>query len=102
VIDLDVIDPEIFPKDLVSEKLIQKHRVLPLYKRGTRLFVVVSDPTDIEAIDEIKFNTGLTTEALLAEDDKLQKTIDRFLESQDTSLQEMGDSDLEDLDLESG
>ena len=100
LIDLDAVSPDTLPKELVSEKLVRKHRALPLYKRGSRLFVALSDPTNLPALDEIKFNTGLNTEGVVAEEDKLDATIEAFLESQDTSLQEMGDADLEDLDIE--
>ncbi|MDX1694596.1 MAG: type IV-A pilus assembly ATPase PilB [Ketobacteraceae bacterium] len=100
VVDLTALAPDVIPKDLVNEKLIRKHRALPLFKRGTRLFVALSDPTNLPALDEIKFNTGLNTEAIVAEEDKLNEAIEAFLESQDTTLQDMGDADLEDLDIE--
>lgn len=100
VLDLDAISLDSFPKDLVSEKLIRKHRALPLYKRGTRLFVAVSDPTNLQALDEIKFNTGLITEAVVAAEDRLSVIIERFLESQDHSMQALDDTDLDALDIE--
>lgn len=99
LIELDALDAEHFPKDLVNEKLIRSHRALPLFKRGTRLFVAVSDPTNLQALDEIKFNTGLNTEAIVAEEDKLAPAIDKFLESQDTSL-DMDESEFDDFELE--
>ncbi len=100
VVDLDAIDPDSMPGDLVNENLIRKHHALPLYKRGTRLFIAVSDPTNLLALDEIKFNTGLSAEAIVAEEDKLQVAIENFLEKQDTSLQDLGDADLDELDIE--
>ena len=102
LIDLDSVSTDAIPKDLVNEKLIRKHRALPLFKRGTRLFVGISDPTNLSALDEIKFNTGLNTEAVVTEEDKLNATIDSFLESQDTTFQELGDADLDELDIEAG
>ena len=70
-----------------------------MYKRGNRLFVGVSDPTNLQALDEIKFNTGITVEAIVCEDDKLQTTIERTLEAADTSMSDLGgDEDLENLD----
>lgn len=102
VVDLNSITPDSQPKDLVSENLIRKHQALPLFKRGTRLFIAIADPTNLAALDEIKFNTGLSTEALVAEEDKLSQAIESFLDSQDTTLQDMGDADLEDLDIEAG
>lgn len=101
VVELDCLSTDLFPKDLVSEKLIRKHRALPLFKRGTRLYVAVSDPTNMAALDEIKFNTGLITEAVVAPEDRLNFVIDRYLESQDSSMQALDDADLDSLDIES-
>ena len=102
IIDLAALSTDSLPKELVNEKLIRKHQALPLLKRGTRLFVALADPTNLPALDEIKFNTGLNTEAIVAEEDKLSSAIEAYLESQDTTLQDMGDADLDDLDVEAG
>ncbi|PCI58253.1 MAG: hypothetical protein COB34_05600, partial [Methylophilaceae bacterium] len=69
VFDLDSLDLEMAATKLVGEKLIRKHHSLPLYKRGQRLYVAVSDPTNFQGLDEIKFNVGLSTEAILVEED---------------------------------
>jgi type IV pilus assembly protein PilB len=61
---------------LVAENLIRKHHALPLYKRANRLSVAVSDPTNLQALDELKFHTGTTTAAVLVEEDKLIRAID--------------------------
>ncbi len=97
--DLDAFDIEQIPSNLVAEKLITKHHVLPLFKRGQRLFVAVADPTDINGLGEIKFNTGLATDAILVEADKLSKAIARLMESQDTTLSDVSDADLDHLDF---
>ena len=102
LIELDAMSTDSFPKELVAEKLIRKHRALPLFKRGTRLYVAVSDPTNLQALDEIKFNTGLSTEAIIVDEDKLDTAIDRYLESSDTGFSDLGDADLDDLDIEAG
>ncbi|PCJ40113.1 MAG: type IV-A pilus assembly ATPase PilB [Moraxellaceae bacterium] len=102
IVDLSALDSETFPKELISESLIRKHRALPLFKRGNRLFIAVSDPTNLQAIDEIKFNTGLTTETIVTEEDALQRAIEAFLDQQDTTFDDMGDADLDDLDIEGG
>jgi len=99
VISIDALDLEQLPKDLLDAKLILAHRALPLCKRGNRLFIAISDPTNLRALDEIKFNTGLATEAIVAEDDKLKALIEKFIEAQDTSLN-MDESDFDDFDLE--
>ncbi|MCP4994727.1 MAG: type IV-A pilus assembly ATPase PilB [Gammaproteobacteria bacterium] len=100
--DLDSFDIEQIPSNLVAEKLITKHHVLPLFKRGQRLFVAVADPTDINGLGEIKFNTGLATDAILVEADKLSKAIARLMESQDTTISDVNDADLDHLDFIDG
>lgn len=100
VLDLNAFAPELLPEKIVDENLIRKHNALPLYKRGKRLFIAVSDPTNIQALDEIKFNTGLNTDAVLVDDARLQEMIDRYLESSETSMGDLGDGDLADIDIE--
>lgn len=100
--DLSSLDRESFPKELVSEKLIRQHRVLPLWRRGNKLFVGVSDPTNHQAITDIQFSTGLTTEAILVEDDRLGEAIEKLFESATGGLDDLGDIDLDGLDIENG
>jgi type IV pilus assembly protein PilB len=90
-IDLDVIK-------LVNDKLLAKHRVLPIFRRGKRLFLAVADPTNLHAIDEIKFQTSLGIEAVVVEDDKLQKAIDKAIEQADAQMPALGDDEGMDLD----
>jgi len=102
LIDLDALNVDLESIRLVSDKLLAKHRVLPLFRRGKRLFLAVADPTNLHAIDEIKFQTSLGIEAIVVEDDKLQKALDKALEqvdSQMTSLTDEGDVDLESLEV---
>ncbi|MHB1565554.1 MAG: type IV-A pilus assembly ATPase PilB [Acidiferrobacter sp.] len=100
LVDIQALDPEMFPIKLVDAKLIRRHRVLPVFKRGTRLYVAVADPTNIAALDEIKFNTGLFPEPLIVEEGKLGALIDRHLGTQDNSLAEMATSEgLENLEV---
>jgi type IV pilus assembly protein PilB len=73
LLDLDAVNVDLDAVRLVNDKLLAKHRVLPLVKRGKRLHVAVSDPTNLHAIDEIKFQTGMSVEAVVVEDDKLQR-----------------------------
>jgi type IV pilus assembly protein PilB len=99
--DLSVFDKETIPRGLVKDALIKKHHALPLIKRGTRLFVAVSDPTNLQGLDEIKFQTGVTTEPVLVEEDKLQELIDKYLtQEEETGLGDLADESLEDVDLE--
>jgi type IV pilus assembly protein PilB len=82
----------------VSDKMLAKHRVLPLFKRGKRLFLGVADPTNLHAIDEIKFQTSLAVEAIVVEDDKLQRKLDKAIEQFDTQMPSLGDDEAIDLD----
>src|ERR1700683_4360681 len=98
VIDLEAVRS-------VSDKLLAKHRVLPLFRRGKRLFLGVADPTNLHAIDEIKFQCGLGVEAIVVEDDKLQKLLYKAIEQVDTSMPNLSDEegvDLESLEVSGG
>ena len=99
LLDLDAFDLQNIPVKLVEEKLIRLHRALPLFKRGNRLFLGVSDPTNLQSLDEIKFHTGLTTEAVVVEEAKLGQAIDKALQANDTSMSDLLDGDLESLDV---
>ncbi|GGO82479.1 type 4 fimbrial assembly protein PilB [Marinobacterium nitratireducens] len=102
LMDLDVISRENLPQSLVSEALISKHRALPLMKRDNRLFIAIADPTNIQALDEIKFHTGTTTEGVIVEEDKLRRMIDAFLDNQHSALDDLADTDLDNLDIAEG
>ncbi|MEJ2107002.1 MAG: type IV-A pilus assembly ATPase PilB [Acidiferrobacteraceae bacterium] len=103
LVDINSIDVEAAPVKLVDEKIIRRHRVLPLYKRGNRLYIATSDPTSVTALDEIKFHTGCVTEPVLVEDNKLSEAIDKFLEANDTTFTQFSDDEsldgLDDLDV---
>jgi len=99
--DLTALDKDSQPKDLVSEKLVRQHRALPLWRRGNKLFVGISDPSNHQVVTDIQFSTGLSTEALLVEDDKLGDAIDKFFDTGHTGLEDMGDIDLDGLETES-
>src|SRR6201994_3254473 len=97
--DLDSVTVDLDVIKLVNDKLLAKHRVLPIFRRGKRLFLAVADPTNLHAIDEIKFQTSLGIEAVVVEDDKLQKAIDKAIEQADAQMPALSDD--EGMDLES-
>lgn len=99
LLDLATMDIEPEVVKLVEEKLVRAHHALPLVKRGNRLFVAVSDPTNLTALDEIKFHVGVNTEPVLVEEHKLTRIIEQTLQANDTTLSELADSDLDDLDV---
>ena len=99
LLDLAAFDTELIAKDIISNDLIEKHRVLPLFKRGNRLFLAQSDPSNITAIDEIKFNTGMNVEPVLVEENKLAVLVEKFMASEDGAFDDFDDEDL-DVDIE--
>ncbi len=91
--DVTSLDPAQSGIKLVSEELVRKHSVLPLFKRGGRLFVGVADPTNTRTLDEIKFHTNLTVEPILVDEDRIKRTIDLWLESADALNDAVGDDE---------
>ena len=100
--ELSAFNMDMAPVDLVDMKLVQQHHALPLYRRGNRLFIAVSDPTNLRALDEIKFHTGINTDAVLVDDETLSEAIAKYVESHDEPLGGFDDLEdgLEDLDIE--
>ena len=104
VLDLNAMDIDLETIKLVKNELIKKHNSLPIFKRGKRLYIAVSDPTNLQALDEIKFATQTNTEAILVEEDKLAKAIEKSLEEAEgglgVSMEDGNDLDnLDDLEV---
>ena len=101
LLDLDALDVDLDVIRAVDQKLINKHRVLPLVKRGQRLFLGIADPTNLAAIDDIKFQTSLRIDPVVVEQDKLEELITKAIEAVDTTMADLGDDDfdLENLDV---
>ncbi|EKT4489620.1 type IV-A pilus assembly ATPase PilB [Shewanella algae] len=95
LLDLNEFDLGSIPEEFLNKKLIEKHRCLPLFKRGNRLYIATSDPTNIAALEDFQFSAGLHAEAILVEEDKLSKALEKVLEEDLSSL------DLNGLDEES-
>ncbi|MDB4303284.1 type IV-A pilus assembly ATPase PilB [Desulfosarcina sp.] len=102
LLDVTALDPDILDNALLSEKIIRKHQVLPIQKRGNKLYVAVSDPTNLAVLDEIRFSTGTAVEAIVAEPVRLVKLIDDALDKADTSLSDLAGEDLDDIDIGEG
>lgn len=102
MLDLDAIDIDLEVTKLVKEKLVRQHHTLPIFKRGNRLFLAVSDPTNLQGLDEIKFHVGMNTEAILVQDDKLRRTIEKCMAENETPLSELADTDLDDVEFAQG
>jgi len=95
LLDLDTYDLEHTQPELLDAKLLQSHRIIPLYRRGNRVFVATADPTDQHALDAIKFKTSLAVEPVVVEDNKLGKILAKLVEAVDTTLQNLGGEDVE-------
>ena len=103
LLDLDSLEVDLEVVRAVDQNLITKHRVLPLVKRGQRIFLGIADPTNLQAIDDIKFATSLRIDPVVVEQDKLEDRINRAIEAVDTSMGGLEDEDfLDDLDISSG
>ena len=101
LLDLDAVEIDLDVVRAVDQKLVNRHRVLPLVKRGQRLFLGISDPTNLQAIDDIKFATSLRVDPVVVEQDKLEEALTRAIEAVDTSMSALDDDDfdLENLDV---
>ena len=99
--DLDALNVDVIPKDLVDEKIVRKFNALPLFKRGQRLFVALSDPTRVDAIDAIAFNSRLSIETIVVEENKLKKRIESAYADTMQSFDSFSNSDLN-VDFDDG
>ena len=102
LLDLGSIEPDANTIRELGEKLIRAQHALPLYKRGRKLYLALSDPTNLQALDEFKFASGFATEAVLVEEDKLAKAIEAAISAIQSSSIGTGDADLENLSIEGG
>ncbi|MGY1410128.1 type IV-A pilus assembly ATPase PilB [Luteimonas sp. A611] len=103
VLDTSAMDGGSSAIKLVSEELLQKHHVLPLFKRGAKLFVGTADPTNSQALDEIKFHTNLVVEPILVDEDNIRRSLELWLQSSDSFGDALDDTEgLDNLDIEGG
>ncbi|MDP2827840.1 MAG: type IV-A pilus assembly ATPase PilB [Sulfuricellaceae bacterium] len=97
--DLNAIDTEQLPKGLVEPATLQSRRILPIAQRGSQLFIATSDPTNLQTATDIRFQTNLSVEQIVVEDDKLGKLIEKVVESSDTSMKNLDVGDMDELDF---
>ena len=104
LLDVTAFDARHNALKLVSEELINKHKVLPLFKRGNRLFVGISDPTDTRALDDIKFHTNLAVEPIMVDEESLRRAFDQWSNLSDGLDSNFGEDDdgLENLNAVGG
>lgn len=105
IFDTTAFDKASLPKNIVAPELMAKHHAIPLYRRGNRLFVAISDPTNLAALDEFKFATGISTDAVLVNEKALSQLLGELLEEQDSldaSIVDLGEDDEYDLTVDKG
>jgi type IV pilus assembly protein PilB len=102
MIDVTAVAPSSMPLNLISQELISKHQVLPLLKRGKRLFVGIADPMQLHALDEVKFHSNCMVEPILVERNQLHRAIDNAINTLNTTAPDLGGGDLEELAMEAG
>jgi len=94
LIDLNAFDPDHLPVKLIDAKALPSRRALPLFQRGNRVFVAISDPTNRSAMDQIKFQTGLHVELVVVEDGKLGSLIGKLVQASGTTLKDLVDGEI--------
>ncbi|MEP1470671.1 MAG: type IV-A pilus assembly ATPase PilB [Halieaceae bacterium] len=103
--DISSFSKTVIPEGLVEPDLVTKHHAIPIFRRGNRLYIAVSDPTNLAALDEMKFHTGINTDAILVEETALAKLISEWTEAQDSledGLEGLDSGDFDDLEIQSG
>ncbi|HET6632013.1 MAG TPA: type IV-A pilus assembly ATPase PilB [Rhodanobacteraceae bacterium] len=101
--DINAMDRACIPENVVSEELILKHKALPLFRRGNRLFVGISDPTNSHALDDIRFHSNSVVEPLLVDQHDLTRITEQVLASQSTTMDDLDDAEgLDTLESEAG
>ena len=99
LLDLSGFDTDQLQKDLIDLKIAQARHVLPLHKRGNRLFVATSDPANLQGLEEIRFKTNLVVEPVVVENDKLAATIHKLVEASGALLKDQA-ATMEDLEVD--
>ncbi|WP_374537026.1 type IV-A pilus assembly ATPase PilB [Chitinimonas taiwanensis] len=101
LVDLAQLDSAYIPTGVLDPKLMQTRRIAPLFKRGTKLFVAISDPTNLKALEDAKFQTGAMIEPIVAEDNKLGLLIEKLIEATGANLKDMA-MDQDELEMAGG
>ena len=94
LLDLAAFDEAHIPENAIDRKLIATRKVIPLNKRGNRLSVAIADPTNLRALDEIRFQTGLTVDPIVVEHSKLAPMVAKYSESASDALKNLANDDI--------
>ena len=101
LLDLEAFDTSLIPKEMATEKMLNAYNAMPLYFHAKHLYVAIADPTDIQALSDIQFHSGIPTFPVIVRTDKLQKLKNTFLREQETAALEDLDDSLESVDISS-
>ena len=94
MLDLGAYEEGHIPKTAIDRKLIATHRVVPLYKRGNRLAVATADPTNLRALDEIRFQTSLAVDPIIVNEEQLAPLVTQLSESAEETLKNLASDDI--------
>ncbi len=94
LLDLGAFDDVHIQKSAVDRKLIATHRVIPLHKRGNRLSVAIADPTNLRALDEIRFQTGMAVDPIIVDETQLAPLVTKLSESAEETLKTLASEDI--------
>ncbi|OGV77060.1 MAG: type IV-A pilus assembly ATPase PilB [Methylotenera sp. RIFCSPLOWO2_02_FULL_45_14] len=97
--NLDAFNPDYLPAKKIDEKLMQANRVMALQARGNALFIAISDPTNIQALDSVQFQMGMTISPIVVEDDKLGRWIDKIISASGTNFNSLAIDDDDEFGL---
>jgi type IV pilus assembly protein PilB len=101
LLDLNAYSADHLASDAIDRRVMANHQVVALLRRGNRLAVALADPTNLRALDEIRFQTGMAVDPVVVEADKLAPILAKVAEKPETSLQNLTEDDLS-LEFEDG
>ena len=94
LLDLSAFDEEHILKSAIDRKLIAAHRVIPLHKRGNRLAIGIADPTNLRALDEIRFQTGLAVDPVIVAESQIAPLVSSLSEATEDTLKNLVSEDI--------
>ena len=95
LLDIDAFNPTSFPEKIVDHKLMYAQRIIALAKRGNKVSIAISDPTNIQALDQIKFQTELVVEPVIVQHDLLVNLLEKLSKTSEQNLNELIGEDME-------
>ena len=94
LLDLDAFSADYLATDAIDKRVMANHQVMALFKRGNRLAVAVADPTNLRALDEIRFQTGMAVDPVVVEADKLLTIVGKSTEKTEVTLANLAEDEL--------